>query len=96
MEMKNAMLLMSRDDGATMVQHPPVSPLDKKYRVSVGACFSHYKTLTPEQQVIHMLAFALFTLETNPELKVGDVINALEKSEELTKIVRHCIPSFGN
>ena len=94
MKLENAMLLMSENDGAMVVQHPPIKPCDKKYRASFGACFSHYKTLTNEQQVIHLLASALLTMERFPTLKAKDVIDELEKIEEIKNIVSKCIPPF--
>jgi len=94
MELQNTMLLMSENDGAMVVKHPPIHPCDKKYRASFGACFSHYKTLTKEQQVIHLLASALLTMERFPTLKAKDLIDELEKVDEIKNIVSKCIPSF--
>lgn len=85
------MLLMSENDGAKVVQHPPIQPCDKKYRASFGACFSHYKTLTKEQQAIHLLANALFTMDTFPNLKAKHLIDELEKIDGFNEVVFKCL-----
>lgn len=95
MKLENTMLLMSENDGAKVVHHPPASASDKKYRVSAGACFSHYKTLTNDHQVIHLLAYALFTLDRFSNLKAKDVIDELEKIEGLKDVIHKCLPSFN-
>jgi len=91
MKLEKIMLLMSATHGAMVVEHPPKNRTDTNYRASVGACFTQYKTLTKEQQVIHLLAYAVFTLERFPELKAKDVMDALESVEEFREIVFKCL-----
>jgi len=97
MKLENAMLLMSRYHGATVVSHPPTSNSDmayarnRDYGASVGACYSHYKTLTKEQQAIHLLAKALFTMDTFPNLKAKHLIDELEKIDGFNEVVFKCL-----
>jgi len=91
MKLQNTMLLMSENDGAMVVQHPQIQPCDKKYRASFGACFSHYKTLTKEQQVIHLLASALFTMERFPTLQAKYILDEFERVDGFNEVVAKCI-----
>jgi len=92
MKLENTMLLMSAKHGAMVVEHPPKNMTDRKYGASVGACFTHYKTLTKEQQAIHLLTYALITMERFPELKAKDVLDALESVDEFKDIIFKCLP----
>jgi len=97
MKLENAMLLMSENLGAKVVNHPSTSNSDMAYArnrdfgASVGACYSHYKTLTKEQQVIHLLANAIFTMERFPNMKAKDLIDELEKVDGFNEVVFKCL-----
>lgn len=91
MKLEKAMLLISRDDGAMVVNHPPAYKTDAKYTDSVGACFAGWDALTDDRKVIHLLGHALCALERFPDLKASDLLDALESIDEVKETMSHVV-----
>jgi len=91
MKLERAMLLMSRNDGAMVVNHPPKNRTDKKYTDSVGACFAGWDALTDDRKIIHLLGHAIYALNRFPELKASELLDALESIDEVSETLNQVI-----
>lgn len=86
MKIKEAMLLWNSDSpDVIFVKHPNTFGVGRKYRKSSGACWSHWKDLSLDKQLLEMLKDWIYLVEVD-KVDSTAVKNAMLTIDEIRQV----------